>query len=75
MIKNDLKKVGRSCSRMSSAIFRTGLRAPHVVLAGALVPVGTVLVTPALDEQIGEVLLMSIINVFYCKCAVSQHLP
>ena len=51
---------------MSSAIFRTGLRAPHVVLAGALVPVGTVLVTPALDEQIVEVLLMSIINVFYC---------
>ena len=34
---------------MSSAIFRTGLRAPHVVLAGAMVPAGTVLVTPALD--------------------------
>jgi hypothetical protein len=32
---------------MSSAMFRTGLRAPHVVLAGALVPAGTVLVTPA----------------------------
>ena len=44
----DLKKVGKS-SRMSCAMFRTGLRAPHVVLAGALVPAGTVLVTPAVD--------------------------
>ena len=34
---------------MSCAIFRTGLRAPHMVLAGALVPAGTVLVTPDLD--------------------------
>ena len=30
---------------MSCAIFRTGLRAPHMVLAGDLVPAGTVLVT------------------------------
>ena len=45
------KKVGKSCSRMSSAIFRTGLRAPHVVLAGAKVPAGTVLVTPALTPN------------------------
>ena len=42
-----LKNVGKSCSRMS--IFRTGLRAPHMILAGALTPAGTVLVTPALD--------------------------
>ena len=34
---------------MSSGMFRTGLRAPHVVLAGAKVPAGTVLVTPDLN--------------------------
>ena len=50
IVNNDLKKVGKSCSRMSSAVFRTGLRAPHVVLAGAMVPAGTVLVTPDLDS-------------------------
>ena len=41
--------MGKSFSRMSSAIFRTDLRAPHVFLAGAMVPAGTVLVTPGLD--------------------------
>ena len=35
---------------MSSAVSRTGLRVPHVVLAGALGPAGTVLVTPGLDQ-------------------------
>ena len=34
---------------MSCAIFRTGLRAPHMVLAGALVPAGTVLETPDIE--------------------------
>ena len=42
--------MGKSCSGMSSAVFRTGLRAPHVVLGGALVPAGTVLVTPGLSS-------------------------
>ena len=37
---------------MSSAIFRTGLRAPHVVLADAMVPADPVLVTPALTQRI-----------------------
>ena len=46
IINNDLKKLGKSCSRMSCGIFRTGLRAPRMVLGGALVPVGTVLLTP-----------------------------
>ena len=32
-----------------STIFRTGLRAPHVVLAGAMVAAGTVVVTPGLE--------------------------
>ena len=36
---------------MSSAMFRTGLRAPHGVLAGAMMPAGIVLVTPALNHQ------------------------
>jgi hypothetical protein len=49
-LNQDLKKVGKSCSGMSSAVFRTGLRAPHVVLGGALVPAGTVLVTPDLNN-------------------------
>ena len=47
IINYDLKKVGKSCSTMSSAVFRTGLRAPHVVLAGAMVA-GTALVTPGI---------------------------
>lgn len=38
----------RRSSLESCAIFRTGLRAPQMVLAGALVPAGTVLVTPAI---------------------------
>ena len=32
-LNQDLKKLGKSCSGMSSAVFRTGLRAPHVVVA------------------------------------------
>ena len=48
IINYDLKKVGKSCSTMSSAVFRTGLRAPHVVLAGAMMPAGTALVTPGI---------------------------
>jgi O-acetyl-ADP-ribose deacetylase (regulator of RNase III) len=32
-------------------MFRTGLRAPHMVLAGAMVPAGTVFVTPALNSK------------------------
>ena len=40
---------------MSSAIFRTGLRSTHVVLAGAMVPAGTVLVTPGLEKQGAQV--------------------
>ena len=36
---------------MRCAIFGTGPRATHVVLAGDRVPAGTVLVTPALDGK------------------------
>ena len=43
-------KVGNRYCQYSIFIFRTGLRATHVVLGGYLVPAGTVLVTPGLDS-------------------------
>jgi hypothetical protein len=48
---NDLKKGGKSCPRRSCALFRTGLRAPHMVPAGSLGPVGTMLVTPGVKYK------------------------
>ena len=38
---------------MRCAIFGTGPRATHVVLAGDRVPAGTVLVTPGLERPMG----------------------
>ena len=52
---------------MSCAILRTGLRAPHMVLAGALVPVGTVLVTPGLWPTVYSLIYKSYCIVFCLK--------
>jgi len=38
-------------ARHLNAIFKTGPRATSVVLAGDLVPVGTVLATPGVDKE------------------------
>ena len=61
---------------MSCAIFRTGLRAPHIVLAGALVPAGTVLVTPGLG-YVPECLSLSISNplAVATTCIISTPFP
>lgn len=63
---------------MSCAIFRTGLRATHVVLRGDLVPAATVLVTPALDINggrnahkralVSEALGQKDVGVFFLVC-------
>uniref|UniRef100_A0A8C5AV96 Troponin C, slow skeletal and cardiac muscles n=1 Tax=Gadus morhua TaxID=8049 RepID=A0A8C5AV96_GADMO len=61
---------------MSCAICRTGLRAPHIVLAGALVPAGTVLVTPGLG-YVPECLSLSISNplAVATTCIISTPFP
>lgn len=41
----------RCSSLLSCVVFRTGLWATHVVLGGDLLPAGTVLVTPALEDH------------------------
>ena len=46
----------------SCAIFRTGLRAPHMFRAGDLVPAGTVLVTPDIDVLI---ICIDMLNIKY----------
>lgn len=53
MIKKNSNRIQlhfRRSSLVSCAIFRPGLRATHVVPGGDLVPAGTVLVTPGLDN-------------------------
>ena len=55
-----LNKVGNRWYQYSVFIFRTGLRATHVVLGGYLVPMGTVLVTPDLIQLIDDIVIPQI---------------
>ena len=61
-----LKKGGKELFKNELCyFFRTGLRAPHMVLGGALVPAGTVLVTPGIEYRIEYNIEYSVFPLLY----------